>query len=88
MILPGRGRPQECAICPAGKYSPGGGGGVFSFLSSSSSSCKACGKNTFAEKKGSGRCTPCPAHSQSIKSIGEKENEKENEKGNKKEKGK
>ena len=67
MFLPNKGRPHECAICPAGKYI---GGGISSFFSASSSSCKSCGKNTFSEKKGSGKCTPCPPHSQSLKAIG------------------
>ena len=72
MILPNNGPRQECAMCPVGKYSSGGGGGgMLPFLSTATVSCKSCGKNTYAEKKGSGKCIPCPPHSQSLKSTGE-----------------
>lgn len=53
--------PQQCAVCPAGKYSAGG------FFASSS--CTPCGRGTYADKKGAGKCASCPAHSVAVKST-------------------
>jgi hypothetical protein len=53
--------PQTCSACPTGHYSPGG------FFSKA---CQPCGAGLYSATKGAGRCSACPAHSESREAVG------------------